>query len=307
MPQQILKIATRSSPLAMWQAEHVRTLITEADADIAVEIVKVTTKGDTNQTDPLRQFGGTGVFTKEVQRSVLNGEADLAVHSLKDLPTQEHSGLQLAGIPARADRFDTLLLPNKQKLNSLDELPPGARIGTGSPRRQAQLKFHSPGLEMLEIRGNLQTRLRRLDEGEYDAIVLAAAGLKRLKIEDRIGLRLEPPNMFPAVGQGALGIECRPDDELALKALNALCDPKIIAETTAERALLAELRAGCHAPLGVVTTWDDHETLRLTAVLLNAEGTERWEANSADKTTNAEQLGVEVAEQLRQQGGRLDS
>lgn len=305
MPEQLLRIATRASPLAMWQAEHVRDLIRSADDSIAVEIVKVTTKGDTNQTDPLRQFGGTGVFTKEVQRSVLNNEADLAVHSLKDLPTQEASGLKLAGIPERADRFDALLLPESQPLESLESLPEGAKIGTGSPRRQAQLKFRYPHLTMLEIRGNLQTRLRRLDEGEYDAIVLAEAGLKRLNLEGRIGLRLEPPFMFPAVGQGALGIECRPDDDTAVRVMTAVSDPQIVAETTAERSLLAELRAGCHAPLGVVTTWTDDGQLSLSAVLLDPEGTQRWEASAVDSSDNAEALGVAVANSLREQGGEI--
>ena len=236
---------------------------------------------------------------------MLSGEADLAVHSLKDLPTQEHSGLQLAGIPARADRFDVLLLPNSQPLASLEDLPNAARIGTGSPRRQAQLKFHLPHLTMLEIRGNLQTRLRRLDEGDYDAIVLAAAGLKRLNLESRIALRLEPPLVLPAVGQGALGIECRPDDELALKVLDAISVPEVVAETTAERSLLFELRAGCHAPLGVATTWENDGRLTLSAVLLNAEGTERWQATATGRVENAEQLGVQVANRLRDQGGKL--
>ena len=297
-----IRLGTRASKLAMWQSNWVKSQLEKLGH--SVELIQIKTEGDVT-AGPLAQIGGQGLFTKQLQIALLEEQIDLAVHSLKDLPTQEHSGLQLAGIPARADRFDVLLLPNSQPLASLEDLPNAARIGTGSPRRQAQLKFHLPHLTMLEIRGNLQTRLRRLDEGDYDAIVLAAAGLKRLNLESRIALRLEPPLVLPAVGQGALGIECRPDDELALKVLDAISVPEVVAETTAERSLLFELRAGCHAPLGVATTWENDGRLTLSAVLLNAEGTERWQATATGRVENAEQLGVQVANRLRDQGGKL--
>ena len=193
MPLDTIRIATRSSKLALWQAHHVKSLITGACA-VNVVIVHVRTEGDQNQTDPLRQFGGAGLFTREVQRSVLDGDAHIAVHSLKDLPTESADGLLLAGIPQRAPKFDAILLPEGASIvNSVRDLPNEARIGTGSPRRQAQLLHLRPDLRVLEIRGNVETRIAKLDDGEYDAIVLAEAGLRRLGLEDRISFLLQPP------------------------------------------------------------------------------------------------------------------
>ncbi|MEZ6124519.1 MAG: hydroxymethylbilane synthase [Planctomycetaceae bacterium] len=250
MADQIIRIATRSSKLALWQAEHVRDLIRQSSPDVDVHILHITTTGDQNQIDALRQFGGTGVFTREVQNSVLNGETHLAVHSLKDLPTESAEGLVLAGVPDRAARCDALLLPEGRSIQTPDELPQGAVIGTGSPRRQAQLLNIRPDLQMREIRGNVDTRIRKLDDGDYDAIILAEAGLTRLGLSDRISLILEPPVMLPAIGQGALGLECRHDDEFTIGVLQKLTNPDVLACVTAERSLLKELRAGCHAPLG---------------------------------------------------------
>lgn len=299
--QRSLRIATRSSPLALWQAHHVAALISDANPGVAVEIVHVSTLGDRDRSGPLAQFGGQGVFTREVQKVVLDGAADLAVHSLKDLPTDPVAGLMLAGIPGRAPRFDALVLPNGQKAESLGDIPLGARIGTGSLRRRTQLLHARPDLVMLEIRGNVETRLRKLDEGEFDAIVLAEAGLTRLEWADRIGLVLEPPLMFPAVGQAALGIECREDDLFTAHVLERLSDPTTRAEVLAERACLATLRAGCHAPVGTLSSVH-HEQLTITGVVLSPDGTQRFEATVSGAVHSAAALGESLARELVQAG-----
>ncbi|MEO2019517.1 MAG: hydroxymethylbilane synthase [Fuerstiella sp.] len=298
-----IRIATRSSKLALWQAHHVKSLITEA-CDVSVEIVHIRTEGDQNQTDPLRQFGGTGLFTKEVQRSVLDGDTHIAVHSLKDLPTESADGLVLAGIPQRAPRFDAVLLPaGTTEISSVHTLPAQSRVGTGSPRRQAQLLNLRPDLQVLEIRGNVETRIAKLDDGEYDAIILAEAGLRRLELQDRISFLVQPPEMYPAVGQGAIGIECRSDDEDVQQILNQITDRDVACCTRAERSLLLELRAGCHAPLGALTDFTDGR-LTLTGVLLSSDGAERLEATSEGPPESAVEIGVTVAQQLLSAGGR---
>lgn len=297
-----IRIATRSSKLALWQAEHIKSLLNAACPDIPVEIIHITTQGDQNQTDALRQFGGTGVFTREVQNSVLAEETDIAVHSLKDLPTESAEGLTLAGVPDRAPRFDAILLPNAKAMASLDELPHGARIGTGSPRRQAQLLHIRPDLDMQEIRGNVDTRIRKLDDGDFDAIVLAEAGLRRLGLQDRISMLLSAPSMLPAIGQGAIGIECRTDDHRVREALTLITNAEVLACVTAERSLLRALRAGCHAPLGALTTLEDGE-IRLQAVLLSSDGKKRLEAVEVASIGEADGLGLSVAAKLLDQGG----
>ncbi|MBS0264412.1 MAG: hydroxymethylbilane synthase [Planctomycetes bacterium] len=291
-----IRLASRSSRLALWQAEHVADRLREAAPEVAVEIVHVTTVGDRDQTGALRSFGGLGVFTREVQRAVLEGEADLAVHSLKDLPTESVPGLCLGAVPEREETADVLLLPNMAaRLESLDQLAQGVRLGTGSLRRQAQLRHIRPDLQVGEVRGNVETRIRKLDEGEYDAIVLALAGLKRLGLSDRVSLVLGPPQMFAAVGQGALGIECRQDDVELLEVLQLLNDPPTRQRITAERTLLARLRAGCHAPVGVATEVVGSD-VSLEAVVLDPSGAERLVAKS--QGSDPEVLGAQVAEQL---------
>lgn len=302
MSSSVVRIATRASKLALWQAEYIRSLIEKTSADSKVEIVHVHTQGDANLTDPLRQFGGTGVFTKEVQISVLNGETDLAVHSLKDLPTVIEDGLALAAVPDRAPRADVVVAPEGTVINGLDDLPEGARVGTGSPRRQAQLLHHRSDLQMLEIRGNLQTRLKKLQDGEYDVIVLAEAGLRRLGLDERITFELPMETVMPAVGQGAIGVECRADDEQTRRLLKAITNPEVLSAVTAERSLLKELRAGCHAPLGAWTELSDGQ-LTLAAVLLSQDGKTRLTASGQDSVVNAERLGCNVAGQLLASGG----
>jgi len=296
-----LRIATRSSALALWQARHVASLLAAVAPDAPVEIVHITTTGDSNQVNTLRSFGGQGVFTREVQRAVLDGRADLAVHSLKDLPTQPTPGLQLAGVPSRAPTADALIAPaNSPAPQSLAALPPNARVGTGSLRRQAQLLHLRPDLQLSEVRGNVETRLRKLDAGEYDALILATAGLQRLELAHRISLPLGPPEMFGAVGQGALGIECR-EDSFVARLLDKISCPLTRPSVVAERALLATLRAGCHAPVGV-----DSQvlgaSLKLTGVVLNPTGTERLLAEIEGPLEHAPELGARLARDLLAQG-----
>ena len=298
----VVRIATRASKLALWQAEYIQSLIEKTSPEIQVEIVHVHTEGDVNLTDPLRQFGGTGVFTKEVQVSVLKSATDIAVHSLKDLPTIPTDGLVLATVPERAARADVIVCPEGQKLESIDDLPEAARIGTGSPRRQAQLLHLRPDLKMLEIRGNLQTRLKKLDDGEYDAIILAQAGLTRLEMDHRISFIFPVDLMTPAIGQGAIGVECRTDDQATQLILNKLTDKDAWSAITAERALIRELEAGCHAPLGAWTSLADGK-LKLSAVLLSEDGITRLTAEDQLPAKDAKTLGISVAKKLQAIGG----
>ncbi|MDA1166070.1 MAG: hydroxymethylbilane synthase [Planctomycetota bacterium] len=306
----VIRIATRTSPLALWQANHVRDRILEFVEGVSVELVDVSTIGDRDRATALASMGGQGVFTKEVQNAVLSGRADLAVHSLKDLPTDTTDGLTLAGVPERAPVADALVLPADVsiglpgRLESMpfDVLTAGARIGTGSPRRQAQLLHARPDLQMFENRGNVETRLQKLDDGEFDAIILAEAGLTRLGYGSRISTRLVPPLMLHAVGQGALGIECRHDDQFIVDLLSQISDANVIAAVSAERSLLRDLRAGCHAPVGTTTSFADDGRLTLRGVVLSLDGEERLEASASSSPENAEGLGVEVSALLRADG-----
>jgi len=302
-----LRIATRASALATWQAEHVAAQLRAVVADRPVALVPITTQGDRDRNSALSTFGGVGVFTREVQQAVLDGRADLAVHSLKDLPTDPTEGLRLGAVLARAPRCDALLLPHGRPCSSLDELPRDARVGTGSLRRQAQLLAHRPDLRLAEIRGNLDTRLRKLDDGEFDAIILAEAGLRRLGWDNRISLVLAPPVMFPAVGQGAIGVECRAGDDLTLSALAQLDDPLTRIEVTAERACLGALRAGCHAPVGAWSRIEKSPSgdvkLHFEAVIWSRDGSKKVSAAATGPGTDAAAIGVQIARELREQGG----
>jgi hydroxymethylbilane synthase len=303
MPRPRIRIATRTSDLALWQAHYVRDRLTQLAEEPDVEIVHITTSGDRDQTSPLAQFGGTGAFTREVQHAVLEDRADIAVHSLKDLPTDSTAGLKLAAVPDRASTRDALLLPaDAAALSSVSELPEDCRIGTSSPRRAAFLRRLRPDLVVDEIRGNVPTRIRKLDEGEFDAIVLAEAGLDRLGLAERISLLLQPPDFYAAVGQGALGIECRADDETTSNLLSEITCAETWHAVTAERSLLAALRAGCHAPVGVAALVQG-DVLQLTGVLLDATGSQCLTHSAEAPCADAVQLGCEVAEQLLQAGG----
>jgi hydroxymethylbilane synthase len=280
-----------------------------------VELVEIATRGDIERAQPVEEIGTRGVFTKEIQRGLLAGEVDFGVHSLKDLPTEPVEGLVIAAVPVRESVFDVLVMRNEERgargeegepsRNSLlaprSTLLPGARIGTGSLRRQAQLRHARPDLLIEDVRGNVDTRLRKLDEGQFDAIVLAEAGLRRLGLEDRISEVLPLEVMLPAVGQGALAIECRGDDQGALAAVLPLEDAATRAAVTAERALLAQLRGGCMAPVGA---WGRMEggRLHLSAVVLSADGKQRLAASDAAAVDAAAELGRSVAATLLERG-----
>ena len=294
-----IRVATRGSDLALWQANHVAQLLQAVEPGLAVELCTIKTVGDQNQHDPLAQFGGQGVFTREIQQAVLEDSCDIAVHSLKDLPTVPVPGLVLAGVPQRAPRFDVLI--SQTPISGLDELPPEARVGTSSPRRAAQLLHARGDLVITGIRGNVETRLRKLQEGDYDAIILAEAGLRRLRFDEHITCRLSPPVMLPAVGQGAIGIECRDNDATTRDLLQRVTDQQTWTEVLAERRCLFVLQAGCHAPVGVVSSVIGDE-LTLTGVVLDAAGTIRIEHTASDATTNPEQLGETVAQALLMKG-----
>lgn len=297
-----VRIATRASRLALWQADHVARLLKLAASQVVIKIVHVSTSGDRDQTGTLSTFGGLGVFTREVQKAVLDGQADLAVHSLKDLPTESAAGLCLAAVPQREETVDALVLPvAAPAIADLASLPSAARLGTGSLRRRAQLLHLRPDLVFSDVRGNVETRLRKLDAGDYDGLVLAVAGLARLELANRISLALVPPVMYAAVGQGALGIECREADADLRTVLAQLDDAGARTRVTAERALLAHLHAGCHAPVGAETRIESGE-LVLEAVVCSPDGRERIFAAGRGAVTDAVSLGQEVADHLLAQG-----
>jgi hydroxymethylbilane synthase len=301
-----LRIATRASRLALWQAQFVADQLRALEPGLEVPLVHMTTTGDQVTSQPLSGLGGVGVFTREIQQAVLDHRADIAVHSLKDLPTVPTPGMRLAAVPLRAPPWDALVLPHESSLAcaALQDLPRAARVGTGSLRRRAQILHVRPDLQFLDVRGNVDTRLRKLDEGAYDALVLAEAGLDRLGFADRMTVRLMPPDVFPAVGQGALGLECRDDDERTLALLERLSDAATFASVIAERQVLSRLRAGCHAPVGVSVKVDE-DTMTLEAVVLSADGTQRLESGQSGRLAEPLELGESVADDLLRQGAAL--
>jgi hydroxymethylbilane synthase len=290
-----LRLGTRNSPLARWQAEWVAARLHELG--VKVELVPITTQGDV-KTQPLGQIGGQGLFTKEIQRALLEEQIDLAVHSLKDLPTTPVAGLSLAAVPVRESTADVLVSNIADRIESL---PTAARIGTGSLRRKAQLLHLRPDLQLSDIRGNVDTRLRKLDEGQYGAIVLAEAGLKRLGLGNRIAHVIPRAVMLPAVGQGALGIEARSDDATTRANLAQLDHAATHQAVLAERSLLFALRGGCLAPVGAWGRIEEGQ-LHLDAVVLSGDGSQKIVAIGAANPSDAEALGQRVADDLIKQG-----
>jgi hydroxymethylbilane synthase len=286
-----LRIGTRKSPLARWQAQWVAAELEKLGNSI--EMVWIVTQGDVT-AQPLGTVGGQGLFTKEIQRALLDGEIDLAVHSLKDLPTQPIDGLALAAVPQREVVGDCLIAPLG---TTIENLPLGARIGTGSLRRAAQLRAWRADLEILDIRGNVETRIKKLDDGIYEAIVLAEAGLHRLGYLDRVAQKLPLHRLLPAVGQGALGLETRADDETTLKALSALNHAASQLAVTAERSLLAHLRGGCLAPVAAWCRMED-DKLRLEAKVLSLDGQTQLQADRRFAPDQAQEEGRLAAEEL---------
>jgi hydroxymethylbilane synthase len=293
-----LRIGTRSSPLALWQANHVAGRLRPLAAPRPVELVHVQTEGDRDQSASLAHIGGRGVFTKEIQRALLDGRVDVAVHSLKDLPTQPVPGLVLAAVPPRGPTGDVLIA---LRPTQFDDLPHGARVATGSLRRRAQLLHRRPDLRMEDIRGNVETRLRKLREHGYDALILAQAGLERLGLSDVITEMLDPAWMLPAVGQGALGLECRADDSATRSLLAALDDPATRRAVEAERALLYHLGGGCQVPLGALARVDG-DRLVLRGAVLSADGVRQVVGEESGPAEGAAVVGARFADRLRAQG-----
>ena len=292
-----IRIGTRGSQLAQWQANWVAAELRKLGA--TVDLVEITTQGDTQQRGPIANIGVQGVFTKEIQSAMLEGKADIAVHSLKDLPTETVAGLVLAAVPERENPADALI---SRQADSLMALVAGAKVGTGSLRRQAQIRHLRSDLDVQSIRGNVDTRLRKLDEGKYDAVILAASGLNRLGLSERIVELLEPPRVLPAPGQGALGLECR-DDDTACQELLAKLDHQVTHRAVdAERAMLAKLHGGCSAPVG---SWGRVEAgqLVLDGLVASIDGKRVLKASARGELSEAIEVGHQVADQLLAAGG----
>lgn len=291
-----LRIGSRGSQLALWQANHIAELLRERGHEVEIEIIKTT--GDKITDVALAKVGTKGMFTKEIEEALAEGRVDLAVHSLKDLPTELPQGFRIAAITTREHANDVLL---SVKYNSIEDLPHGAKVGTSSLRRQAQLKVLRPDLQIYPLRGNVDTRIRKLEQGDYDAIVLAAAGLNRLGKTELIKQVIPPDVMCPAAGQGALGIEVREDDDDTLKALSFLDDRYARVTTVCERALLNELGGGCQVPIGAHAVVQSGVIL-LRGVVARPDGTLilREEMSGSDPV----ELGIAVGKKLLARGGQ---
>ncbi|EPP21327.1 hydroxymethylbilane synthase [Vibrio fluvialis] len=295
-----IRIATRQSPLALWQAHYVKDALQAAHPGLEVELVTMVTRGDVILDTPLAKVGGKGLFVKELEVAMLEGRADLAVHSMKDVPVDFPEGLGLVTICEREDPRDAFV---SNTYASLDELPHGAIVGTCSLRRQCQLKEARPDLVIKELRGNVGTRLGKLDAGEFDAIILAAAGLKRLKLEQRIRSFIEPEQSLPAVGQGAVGIECRLDDARLRELLAPLSHAETTDRVLCERAMNLTLEGGCQVPIGSYALLEGHD-LWLRALVGEPDGSHIVRGEIRGPRQDAERLGVELANRLLANGAR---
>ncbi|WP_044364020.1 hydroxymethylbilane synthase [Vibrio fluvialis] len=295
-----IRIATRQSPLALWQAHYVKDALQAAHPGLEVELVTMVTRGDVILDTPLAKVGGKGLFVKELEVAMLEGRADLAVHSMKDVPVDFPEGLGLVTICEREDPRDAFV---SNTYVSLDELPHGAIVGTCSLRRQCQLKEARPDLVIKELRGNVGTRLGKLDAGEFDAIILAAAGLKRLKLEQRIRSFIEPEQSLPAVGQGAVGIECRLDDARLRELLAPLSHAETTDRVLCERAMNLTLEGGCQVPIGSYALLEGDD-LWLRALVGEPDGSHIVRGEIRGPRQDAERLGVELANQLLANGAR---
>jgi len=295
-----LRIATRKSRLALWQAEYVAERLRDAHPGISVELKPMSTKGDQILDRSLAKIGGKGLFIKELERAMEAGEADIAVHSMKDVPAELPEGLVIPTTLERADPLDAFV---SNAFDSLDALPTGARLGTSSLRRQCQLKRHRPDLEIVPLRGNLDTRLKRLDDRELDAIILAAAGLKRLGLADRISQVLTPDLCLPAVGQGVLGIECREDDHAVVAKLEPLNHVDTGRLIEAERAFSAGLGGSCQSPIAAFAELNGEE-LRLRGLVGEPDGSRIWSDDVRGDAQHGAELGHSLAERLLGEGVR---
>ena len=294
----ILKIATRQSPLALWQAEHIRARLEAMHADLKVELVTFVTQGDKILDTPLAKIGGKGLFVKELEAALLDGRADLAVHSMKDVPMALPEGLSLAVICEREDPLDAFV---SNTYACFDELPQGAKVGTSSLRRKCQILKQRPDLNIIDLRGNVGTRLSKLDAGLYDAIILASAGLKRLGLNGRICHTLDATLSLPAVGQGALGLECRETDQAVLDLILPLLHVESDLCVRAERAFNAYLEGGCQVPIaGYATLHQDQ--IQIEGRVGSFDGATLLKVKLSGPAEDAQQLGITLAQKLLEQG-----
>lgn len=300
MNKKTIKIATRKSPLALWQAYFVRDELLARYDELDVELVKMVSKGDKILDVPLAKVGGKGLFVKELEEGLLAGDADIAVHSMKDVPVEFPQGLHLAVICEREDPRDAFV---SNTYSQLDDLPEGAVVGTSSLRRQSQLLKYRPDLQIKFLRGNVNTRLKKLDDGEYDAIILAAAGLIRLEMKSRITSYLTTEQSLPAMGQGAVGIECRVNDEQTHELIAALAHEATTIRLTAERALNKRLEGGCQVPIGGFAELDG-DKLSMRAFVGSPDGKERVEGRVEGPAEDAEKMGIELADDLLSRGAK---
>lgn len=296
----IIRIATRKSPLALWQANEVSRQLQMFHPNLSVELVTMTTQGDKILDTPLAKIGGKGLFVKELEVGMLEGDADIAVHSMKDVPMAFPEGLHLSVVMERENPTDAFV---SNTYKTLSDLPLNAKVGTCSLRRQTQLKEARPDIEILDLRGNVNTRLAKLDNGDYDAIILASAGLIRLGFEDRIAHNILTDDSLPAIGQGAVGIECRSDDD-EINALLAPLNHKATAvRIAAERALNERLNGGCQVPIGGYAELFGDNTMKLRGLIGFPDGSEIFRCTMTGSQDDPESLGVMVAESLLAQGG----
>ncbi len=300
-PPRTIRIGSRKSQLALVQTYWVKEQLQKAFPDRVFEVHTMSTQGDKILDVALAKIGDKGLFTKELEVGMQSHEIDFAVHSLKDLPTRLPEGLVLGCVTERENPADALVVHQQHKDKQIDTLPPGAVVGTSSLRRLAQLRHHFPHLSFKDVRGNLNTRLQKLDAGEYDAIILAVAGLHRLGMSDRVHQIIPAEISLHAVGQGALGIECRADDTEILSILKAIEHIPTRDRALAERAFLRELEGGCQVPIGVNTTLEG-DTLTLTGIVVSIDGQKLVKGSVTGTASDAEQLGIQLAQQLRSQG-----
>ena len=298
MSNNTIRIATRKSPLALWQAEHVQAALMASHPGLQVEILGMTTRGDKILDTPLAKIGGKGLFVKELEVAMLEGSADIAVHSMKDVPVEFPEGLQLAVILEREDPRDAFV---SNHYDSIEALPQGAKLGTASLRRQCQISAYRPDLQILPLRGNVNTRLSKLDSGEYDAIILAAAGLKRLGFDERIRVALSAQQSLPAIGQGAIGIECRSDDERVHALLQPLHHERTAICVAAERAMNERLNGGCQVPIAGYATLDG-DRLSMSGLVGEPDGSRMLHAQISGDAKDAVAIGARIAESLLEQG-----
>jgi hydroxymethylbilane synthase len=297
-----LVIGSRGSKLALWQAEQTKSQLQKTDPELAVRIEIIKTTGDVNR-DPLTIIGGKGVFTKELEDALIDGRIDIAVHSLKDLPTILPDKLSIAAICEREDPRDALVLRDSTAvIGSLRDLQKDAVVGTSSQRRLAQLKYLRPDVTIKDLRGNVDTRIRKLDDGEYDALILASAGLRRLGLTNRISLAIATEEMLPAVGQGAIAIETHIENEYALRAVRQLADPKTTAACLAERAFLRSLGGGCQFPIAAHAVIDQ-QRIQLDGLVASPDGAKIIRDNmSISSAASPEDLGMTLAQKLLDRG-----